>query len=97
MATTEERQSERQLRIEGFEGHTVDVVRVTFGGSVELNRNDPDAVALFKQLKLGKRVDLTISGRVKGRGFTIEAAPEDAENVVTGAKLTVDTIELGEA
>jgi hypothetical protein len=94
MATTEQA-PEKQLQIPGFEGHTIDTVKVAFSGTVELNKHDPDVVELFRRMKLGKRVDLAISGVVAGHSFAHRVSDEDGVEVTSQRKLSVDTIEVG--
>lgn len=85
----------KQLQIPGFEGHTVDTVKVSFSGTVALNKHDPDVVELFRRMKLGKRVDLHISGVVAGHSFAHKVSDEDGVEVTSQRKLTVDTVEVG--
>ena len=57
-----------------------DKLKIAFGGSIELNPDDPDDRELFDHLTLGKPVELRISGHVRARTGTLT---EDSEGVTT--------------
>lgn len=57
----------RQMALPGFEGHRIHRIVVKVAGSVELNPNDSDDIALFQSLTLGQHVEFTVSGRVISR------------------------------
>jgi len=60
-----------RLRLDQVDGKDVNKISVRFSGTVELTRTNPDHVALFRRLVLGKEIDvaelLAPTGRVVGR------------------------------
>lgn len=45
------------LRLDYVDGHKVDKISIRFAGSVDLDRNNPEHVALIRALKIGADVD----------------------------------------
>lgn len=54
----------KQLHLPGIDGHRVGKIAVSVSGRVFLDMDNPNDVALFKNLTLGKDVSLTIEGKV---------------------------------
>jgi hypothetical protein len=54
------------LAIAKIDGEQIDRIAVKFAGTVFLDRSDPNDVALYNQLKLGRDVTLNIEGKCSG-------------------------------
>jgi hypothetical protein len=55
------------------------VVRI--GGSIRLNRNDPEHAAFVESLTLGRHVELAVLASVDGKGQSIRFDSDDNESV----------------
>jgi hypothetical protein len=75
-----------------LDGQASDVLQIAFSGGVKLEASDEDAQALFTSLRLGKWVDLRVSGFVAGKAGGY-AENKDGESTVTG-KATVKVTDL---
>lgn len=77
-----------------IDGQGADELVIAFSGSVKFPADDADGIALFKDLRLGKWVDLHVSGHVAARqGSYKEKA--DGETVIAGkSTIRIDSLTL---
>jgi hypothetical protein len=81
------------LAIPKVDGKQIDKIRVSFGGSVLLDRSAPADVALFNRLTLGHDVELRVSGKVgkSSTGFTTNREG-DLDAIVGDRALRIDSV-----
>jgi len=81
------------LAIDKVDGNAIDRIRITFSGTVSLDRSEPNDVALYNRLRLGREVTLKVEGRASGTGAK-EATGRDGDlDVIVGLKtVTVTTV-----
>ena len=83
------------LPIPKLDGYTSDRLVLTIGGSIELDRAD-DHLRLLEAMRLGQDVDLRITARVSGKGFThalrIKDDDEEVESTAYQVKLKAHTV-----
>lgn len=82
-----------ELRIDQVDGQEVDKIAIKFTGRVTLDRTDPQDVALFNRIRLGRDVELRVSGRGArvGTGYTTSKGG-DLEAVVGEREIRIDTV-----
>lgn len=84
-----------ELRLPRTDGHPIDKIRVNLGGGLYLDRFDPANVELFKQLALGRRVELKVTATVVGTPVRWTTDKEGELAGVVGEKtLKVEAVEL---
>jgi hypothetical protein len=87
------------LPIPKLDGYTSDRLLLTFGGSIELDRAD-DHLRLLEAMNLGQDVELVVTARVSGKGFTHTVRIKDdveEDSVAYQVKLKAHTVgELSE-
>lgn len=85
-------QYEREdLAIAKVDGNAIDRIRLTFSGTVSLDRSEPADVALYNKLVLGRGVTLMVEGRCAGTGAK-EATGRDGDlDVIVGQKTVAVT------
>lgn len=87
-------QYEREdLQIAKIDGQTVDKIKVSFSGSVMLDRADPADVALYNRLMLGQECELRVAGKVSGTGggYTTSKGGE-LDAIIGEKKINVSTV-----
>lgn len=81
------------LAIPKVDGQGVDRIAVAFAGEIMLDRSEPNDVALYNKLTLGKDVELRVAGRVNGTGAKGATNREGDLDVVVGKKsVKVETV-----
>jgi hypothetical protein len=65
------------------------VIKLKFGGQIELDRAKPDDVAFFNSLQAGKNFDLPVSGHVAGSKKTHRHDSEGNVDAVVESKSLV--------
>jgi hypothetical protein len=86
-----------RLRLDQVNGKDVDKIAVRFGGSIDLTRKNPEHVALFRKLVLGKEIDLAdllpLTGRVTNQTNRQRLSPDGfVTDLVQTAVITVTDI-----
>ena len=81
------------LRIDQVDGQEVDKIKIKFSGSVSLDRTKANDVSLFNRIRLGKEVELRVSGKGArvGTGYTTSKGG-DLEAVVGEREVRIDTV-----
>src|SRR5436190_21048492 len=69
------------------DGKEVTALALNLSGSLRLNRNDPEQVALIESLTLGRVVQLSVTAGVSGKGQQIR---EDSD----GSEIVTHTVSL---
>lgn len=85
--------SSYDLEIPKLDGHKADRLILSFGGQVELDRTDEDALEMLKEMRLGRQVRFTVEAVVAGKGFAHAAKGEDEEQVGYQVRLKVHSVE----
>lgn len=81
------------LRIEQVDEQEIEKIAINIAGRIILDRTNPDDVALYNSLKLGKAANLRVSGRVGGVGAKGATNKDGELDVVVGSKrVLVDTV-----
>lgn len=83
----------RQLRLPMFEGYKLDIIEVGFSGSVTLDLQDPNDLAFFQELRLGRAVDMHVSGVVTRRPHALSHDPQGRSVVKSRAGIEIDGID----
>lgn len=84
-----------ELALPQVDGHGIDKIRVAFGGSIMLDRSNPDHVALFRKLELGKDVEFRVAGDVTSVSTGWTTGKEgDLDAIVGERKIKVSTVYL---
>lgn len=84
-----------KLKIDQVDDHEIQKIKVSVSGSVILDRTNPDHVAFYNALKLGKQANVVCSGRVGGVAAKGSTNREGNLDVVMGEKsIIVDTVRL---
>lgn len=78
----------RQMTFEGYEVVTLEVV---FGGTVTLDPDDAEDVALFEALRFGAPVDLTVKGYVLRTGATTKP-----DSTIASRSVRINVTEAGQ-
>lgn len=87
---------QRQLPL--FEGHTIEMAKITFAGGVEFGLTAPRDQALVEALRLGKPVEITVEcggqlvrleGKVDVRSFGFKADKDMGDIPQTTCKIKV--------
>lgn len=82
-----------QLALPMIDGKAIDKIRVSFSGSVMLDRHDPADVELYRKLVLGEDVTIQAECKVGGKLTSFTTNKEgDLDSVVGDAKLKVHTV-----
>lgn len=87
--------SQYDLPIPKKDGHKADVLRLQFGGAIDLDLYNNDALEFLNGLKLGQERDLTVTVRVNGSAWRHGFKGEEHEDQVVhqiGMKVTSITI-----
>lgn len=81
------------LAISKVDGNQIDRIKISFSGSIMLNRSDPADVALFNRLKLNQELELRCAGKVSGlaTGYTT-SKDGDLDAVVSSKTVKVETV-----
>ena len=94
-ALVDRSQYEREdLAIDKVDGNAIDKIRLSFTGSIMLDRSDPNDVKLWNQLRLHKDgVTLMVEGRCSSTGAKGATNREGDLDVIVGEKsLKVETV-----
>lgn len=82
-----------QLALPLIDGKAIDKIRVSFSGSVMLDRHAPADVELYRKLVLGESVTIQAEAKVAGKLTSFTTNKEgDLDSVVGDAKLKVETV-----
>jgi hypothetical protein len=76
------------------DGKEVNRLLVRLGGSIELNRNDPEHVALIESLELGRMQALTVTASVDGKGQSFRQDAMGEEIVTHTVALRIHDVEV---
>src|SRR6266496_2236510 len=74
------------------DGKEVTALALNLSGSLRLNRNDPDHVALIESLTLGRIVQLSVMAGVSGKGQQIREDNEVQELVTHTVSLKLHEV-----
>lgn len=87
------RYDDPELRISKVDGQGIDKIRVAFTGSVMLDRSNPQDVALFNKLILGREVELRCAGSISktSTGWTTNREG-DLDSIVGERTVKVETV-----
>lgn len=78
-----------------FDGYRPDILKITFGGAVDLDLYDEQATAFITGLKLGQELQLTITARVASKTDKHSLKGDnDEDHLVHAVSLTAHTIDL---
>jgi len=91
------RGSAYDLPIPKKDGHKADTIRVAFGGGVDLELMDEQALAFFASLNILTDITLTVTATINGNTWKAGRNADDEENVVNTISLKVHSLELPEA
>lgn len=82
-----------ELRIDRVDGQEVDRIALKFSGRVTLDRTNPADVQLFNRIRLGREVELRVSGKGArvGTGYTTSKGG-DLEAVVGEREIRIDSV-----
>lgn len=69
-----------ELPIPKKDGHRANVIRLSLGGSIELDLYDEDALAYLQGLRLGQELELTVTARVAAAGWSHSLKGEEQED-----------------
>lgn len=69
-----------ELPIPKKDGHRADVIRLSLGGSIELDMYDETALAYIQGLRLGQEITVTVTARVGSSGWTHSLKGEEQED-----------------
>jgi hypothetical protein len=75
-----------------LDGQSTDTIQIALGGGIKLEASDEDAQALFTALRLGRWVDLRVSGFVASKHGSYKE-DKDGESQVAG-KVTVKAVDV---
>lgn len=92
-------QYEREdLRLDKVDGNQVDRISLKFSGTVFLDRSDPNDIALYRRLVLGRDVTLQVEGRCNATAAKGATDREGDLDVVVGEKgIKVTTVYIAVA
>jgi len=97
MSTTAEPElfdsSEYRVPFPQADGHEVTDIVLRLGGTIRLNRNDPDHAALVESLTLGRHLDLAVSVSVDSKAQGIRFDSDDRELVTHLVGLKIHSVE----
>lgn len=103
MSTTEQTAEEifdgsaYELPIPKKDGHRADVIRLSLGGSIELDLYDENALAYIQGLRLGQEITVTVTARVGSSGWTHALKGEDEnDHAVFAVGLKAHSIDIPE-
>jgi hypothetical protein len=84
-----------KLALQKIDDQPIDRIAIKFGGTVFLDRSDPNDIALYRRLRLGADVDLKIQANVAFAGAK-GATDRDGElDVIVGQKsLRVHSLDI---
>ncbi len=82
-----------QIPFPKADGHEVTKLVLRLGGSLELNRNDPEHTALVESLTLGKHIDLSVTASVDGKTQQVRFDADDNQIVTHAVSLRLHTID----
>jgi len=77
------------------DGKEVTALALNLSGSLRLNRNDPEHVALIESLTLGRIVQLSVMAGVSGKGQQIREDNEGQELVTHTVSLKLHEVNVG--
>ncbi len=80
------------LQLAKVDGQGIDKIKIGFSGSVTLDRSDPEDVALFRRLSLGRSVTLRVEGTVANTSTGWSDKESGDEEVVSERKIKVTTV-----
>lgn len=87
------RYQDPELRIDQVDGQEVDKIWIAFKGRVGLDRTKAEDVALFNRLRLGKELELQVSGKGVAVGTKkTTSRGGDLDAVVGERVLEIDTV-----
>lgn len=66
-----------QVPFQQADGHDVTDLVLRLAGTLKLNRNDPDHVALIDSLTLGRNVELRVFASVEGKAQSVRFQGDD--------------------
>lgn len=75
-----------RLNLENGDGRRIDDIAIGFTGTIVLNRRDPDDVAFYRDLQLGKTVEFNFAGSVSGDAETIKPATDKSPELLLGKR-----------
>lgn len=79
-----------------IDGQPTDELVIAFSGSIKYAATDPAGQALFRSMKLGRGMTLTVEGVVSGKngGYKMVGVDTDAEREVITGKATLKITDL---
>lgn len=87
-----------QLPIPNKDGHRADVIRLSVGGAIELDLYDEAALHYIQGLKLGQKIDITVTARVSSSVWTHSVKGDDQEDhAVFSVGLKAHSIDIPQA
>lgn len=90
-----DRYKDPALAIPNVDGESIDRIKLSFTGSIFLDRSAPADVALYNKLRFGKEVTLAVEGRCNDTGAKGATDREGNLDVVVGRKsIKITTVYL---
>lgn len=81
-----------------LDGHRADTLKLTIGGTIEIDPMDGQLLDWFKSLRFGQDIELRVTGTIGGHAWTHRVTDPDSgqEKVTHARKLVVHSIETDE-